>query len=133
MVEVASPPLRRLLSLPGGISMKSHTLTIVTAVLTAIGVQSVVLASGWNRSVTITTIGENNVSGEDVQITVNEVVDNPGHCPDKTGYAIRDPVTLRGSLALLTSALLAQRQVDLFVTGTCGATGMPSVIGVILR
>jgi hypothetical protein len=133
MVEVASPPLRRLLSLPGGISMKSHTLTIVTAVLVAIGVQPAVLASGWNRSVTITSIGENSVSGEVVQITVNEVVDNSGHCPDKTGYAIRDPVTLRASLALLTSALVAQRQVDLFVSGTCDATGTPNVIGVILR
>jgi hypothetical protein len=113
--------------------MKSHTLAIVTAVLAAIGAQSVVLAAGWNRSVTITTIGENNVNGEVVQVTVNEVVDNPGHCPDKTGYAIRDPVTLRASLTLLTSALVSQRQVDLFVTGTCDATGMPNVVGVILR
>ena len=113
--------------------MKSHSLTMIMAVVVAVGLQSIVLASGWNRSVTITSLGENNVSGEVVQFTVNEVVDNPGHCPDKTGYAIRDPATLLGSLALLTSALVAQRQVDLFVTGTCDATGMPNVIGVILR
>ena len=113
--------------------MKSHSLRKIMAVVVAVGLQSIVLASGWNRSVTITSLGENNVSGEVVQFTVNEVVDNPGHCPDKTGYAIRDPATLRGSLALLTSALVAQRQVDLFVTGTCDATGMPNVIGVILR
>jgi hypothetical protein len=112
--------------------MKVHTLTMITAVA-AIGLQSIVLAAGWNRSVTITSLGENNVSGEVVQFTVNEVVDNPGHCPDKTGYAIRDPATLRGSLALLTSALLTQRHVDLFVTDSCDATGMPAVIGVILR
>jgi hypothetical protein len=113
--------------------MKSHSLTMIMAVVVAVGLQSIVLASGWNRSVTVTSLGENNVSGEVVQFTVNEVVDNPGHCPDKTGYAIRDPATLRGSLALLTSALIAQRQVDLFVIGTCDATGMPNVIGVILR
>jgi hypothetical protein len=113
--------------------MKSHSLTMIMAVVVAVGLQSIVLASGWNRSVTITSLGENNVGGEVVQFTVNEVVDNPGHCPDKTGYAIRDPATLRGSLALLTSALIAQRQVDFFVTGTCDATGMPNVIGVILR
>jgi hypothetical protein len=113
--------------------MKSHFLTMIMAVVVAVSLQSIVLASGWNRSVTITSLGENNVSGEVVQFTVNEVVDNPGHCPDKTGYAIRDPATLRGSLALLTSALIAHRQVDLFVTGTCDATGMPNVIGVILR
>jgi hypothetical protein len=106
---------------------------MIMVVVVAVGLQSIVLASGWNRSVTITSIGENNVGGEVVQVTVNEVVDNPGHCPDKTGYAIRDPATLRGSLALLTSALVAQRQVDLFVTGACDATGMPNVIGVILR
>jgi hypothetical protein len=113
--------------------MKSHSLTMIMAVVVVVGLQSIVLASGWNRSVTVTSLGENNVGGEVVQFTVNEVVDNPGHCPDKTGYAIRDPATLRGSLALLTSALIAQRQVDLFVTGTCDATGMPNVIGVILR
>ena len=112
---------------------KSHSLTMIMVVVVAVGLQSIVLASGWDRSVTITSIGENNVGGEVVQVTVNEVVDNPGHCPDKTGYAIRDPATLRGSLALLTSALVAQRQVDLFVTGTCDATRMPNVIGVILR
>jgi hypothetical protein len=54
-------------------------------------------------------------------------------CPDVTGYAIRDPATLKGSLALLTSAMVAQRKVDLFLTGSCDATGMPNVIGVILR
>jgi len=113
--------------------MKSHSLTIIMAVAVGVGMQSIVLASGWNRSVTIISLGENNVSGEVVQFTVNEVVDNPGHCPDKTGYAIRDPATLRGSLALLTSALVAHRQVDLFVTGTCDATGMPNVVGVFLR
>ena len=82
---------------------------------------------------TVTSLGENKVGGEVVQFTVSEVVDNSGHCPDISGYAIRDPATLKGSLALLTSAMVARRQVDLFVTGTCDANGMPNVIGVILR
>jgi hypothetical protein len=112
--------------------MKSHSLMMIMAVA-AVGLQSIVLASGWNRNVTISSLGENNISGEVVQVTVNEVVDNPAHCPDKTGYAIRDPATLRGSLALLTSALITQRHVDLFVTDTCDVTGMPAVIGVVLR
>ena len=42
-------------------------------------------------------------------------------------------MTIRGSLALLTSAMVARRQIDIFVTGTWDATGMPNVIGVILR
>ena len=113
--------------------MKSHSLMMIMVVAAVVGSQSIVLASGWNRSVTINSIGENNVSGEVVQFTVNEVVDNPGHCSDKTGYAIRDSATLRGSLALLTSAMVGQRHVDLFVTDSCDATGMPNVIGVILR
>jgi hypothetical protein len=113
--------------------MKSRFLRIVASAAVALGLQTMALASGWNRTVTVTSLGENNISGEVVQFTVNEVVDNPGHCPDKTGYAIRDPATLRGSLALLTSALIAQRHVDLFVTDTCDVTGMPIVIGVILR
>ena len=78
-------------------------------------------------------MGENNVGGEVVLLTVSEVVDNPGHCTNPTGYALRDAATLKGSLALLTSALVTSRQVDLFVTGTCDATGMPSVVGVILH
>ena len=113
--------------------MESNPLKIIVAVLVAVGLQTVALASGWNRSVTVTTIGENNVAGEVVQFTVGEVVDNPGHCPDATGYAIRDPATLRGSLALLTSAMVSGRHIDIFVTGTCDPTGMPNVVGVILR
>ena len=113
--------------------MKSPFLTIVVALVVAVYLQTVALASGWNRAVTVTSLGENNVGGEVVQFTVSEVVDNSGHCPDISGYAIRDPATLKGSLALLTSAMVARRQVDLSVTGTCDATGMPNVIGVILR
>ena len=113
--------------------MRLHTSRIVSAVVMTLCFHTVALASGWNRSVTVTSLGENNVVGEVVQFTVSEVVDNSGHCPNLTGYAIRDSATLRGSLALLTSAMLAGRQVDLFVTGTCDATGMPNVIGIILR
>ena len=113
--------------------MRSHPLKIIVTVLVTVGLPTVAPASGWNRSVTVTTIGENNVGGEVVQFTVGEVVDNPGHCPDATGYAIRDTATLRGSLALLTSAMVSGRHIDIFVTGTCDATGMPNVVGVILR
>jgi hypothetical protein len=113
--------------------MKWHPIKIVVAVLFTACLQTVALASGWIRSVTVTTLGENNVGGEVVQFTVNDVVDNPGHCPDATGYAIRDPATLKGSLALLSSAMVTGRHIDIFVTGTCDATGMPNVVGVILR
>jgi hypothetical protein len=34
---------------------------------------------------------------------------------------------------MLTSAMVAQRNVDSFLTGTCDATGIPNVIGVILH
>jgi hypothetical protein len=113
--------------------MESHTLKTVAAITVVLGMQTVALASGWNRSVTVTTLGENNVGGEVVQFTVGEVVDNSGHCSDATGYAIRDPATLKGSLALLSSAMVTGRHIDIFVTGTCDATGMPNVIGVVLR
>jgi hypothetical protein len=113
--------------------MRFNTLGMVFAGLMTFSFQTDVLAPGWNRSVTVTSLGENNVGGEVVQFTVNEVVDNSGHCSDHTGYAIRDSATLRGALALLTSAMLAGRQVDLFVTGTCDATAMPNVVGIILR
>jgi hypothetical protein len=112
--------------------------TFVTAMMMlGIGVgaftRAVALPSGWIRSITITTISDNDIDGEVVQFTVNEVVDNPAHCADSTGYAIRDPNTLRGSLALLMSAFVTGKQVDLFVTGGCDKTGMPAVSGVTLR
>ena len=105
--------------------MEAHLLRIGVVALVVVGLQTVTLASGWNRSVIVTTLGKNNVGGE--------VVDNPGHCPDATGYAIRDPATLKGSLAQLSSAMVTGRHIDIFVTGTCDATGMPNVVGVILR
>lgn len=46
--------------------MKSHSLTMIMAVVVAVGLQSIVLASGWNRSVTITSLGENNVSARSI-------------------------------------------------------------------
>ena len=95
--------------------------------------QAIALPSGWIRSITIATISDNDIDGEVVQITVNEVVDNPAHCADSTGYAIRDPNTLRSSLALLMSAFVTGKQVDIFVTGGCDKTGMPAVSGVALR
>jgi hypothetical protein len=107
---------------------------IFAAVFSAtIGVQQVAWASGWIRGLDITSLGENNLGGEVVQFTVREEIDSSVRCPDVTGYAIRDSATLKGSLALLTSAMVAQRKVDLFLTGTCDATGMPNVIGVILH
>jgi hypothetical protein len=104
------------------------------AVFTAtICVHQVALASGWIRDLTVASLGENNLGGEVVQFTVREEFNSSVHCPDVSGYAIRDPATLKGSLALLTSSLITQRKVDLFLTGTCDATGMPSVIGVVLH
>jgi hypothetical protein len=97
------------------------------------GMQQVALASGWMRGLDVTSLGDNNLGGEVVQFTVREEIDSSVRCPDVTGYAIRDSATLRGSLALLTSAMLTQRKVDVFLTGACDATGMPSVIGVILH
>jgi hypothetical protein len=95
--------------------------------------QAVALPPGWIRSVSVATISDNDIDGEVVQFSVNEVVDNPAHCADSTGYAIRDPNTLRGSLALLMSAFVTGKQVDLFATGGCDKTGMPAVSGVTLR
>ena len=99
----------------------------------AVLAQSLALGAGWIRAISIASLGVNDVGGEVVQFSVNEVVENPGHCTDATGYAIRDSATLRSSLALLTSAFVTGKQVDLYVTGRCDQTGMPTVTGVTLR
>lgn len=96
-------------------------------------VQQVASAAGWIRGLDVISPGENNLGGEVVQFTVREETDSSVHCPDVTGYTIRDAATLKGSLALLTSAMVTQRKVDVFVTGACDATGMAAVIGVILH
>jgi hypothetical protein len=110
-----------------------NTMMFVAVISATVGVHQVALASGWIRGLDITSLGENNLGGEVVQFTVREEIDGSVRCPDVSGYAIRDAATLKGSLALLTSAMVAQRKVDLFLTGTCDATGMPNVIGVILH
>jgi len=110
-----------------------NTMMFVAVISATVGVHQVALASGWIRGLDITSLGENNLGGEVVQFTVSEEIDGSVRCPDVSGYAIRDSATLKGSLVLLTSAMVAQRKVDLFLTGTCDATGMPNVIGVILH
>lgn len=113
--------------------MKQSTLRVVAIIAMSLSLQPVAWASGWSRALTVTSIAEINVGGEVILVSVGELVDNTGHCATPIGYAIRDSATLKGSLALLTSALVAGRQVNLFVTGTCDATGRPSVIGVTLH
>jgi hypothetical protein len=113
--------------------MKPYIIRLIAIVTTTLCLNPLAEASGWSRNLTVTSVGDNDISGEVVQITVNEIVDNPGHCANSTGYAIRNAATLKGSLALLSSAFVAGRLIDLFVTGTCDATGMPLVIGVILH
>ena len=112
--------------------MKSLFLNILTIAVTALGFESA-LALGWTKGVTVTSITENNVNGEVVQITVTAIIDNAAHCANPSGYALRDSATLKGSLALLTSSLVTGKPVDLFVTGTCDASGMPNVVGVTLH
>ena len=88
---------------------------------------------GWIRGLTLSSVGALNVKGQVVQVTVGQAIDNPGNCRNPTGYAIRDSVTLKDSLALLTSALMTQQKVDLHLSGSCDPNGMPNVIGVILN
>jgi hypothetical protein len=113
--------------------MRWHTLRFVAVVAVMICMQHVALASGWSRGLTVTSVGENNVGGKVVQFTVNEEIDRSVRCPDLTGYGIRDSVTLKGSLSLLLMAMASARKVDVFLTGTCDTTGMPIVLGVVVR
>jgi len=54
-------------------------LNILTIAVTALSFESA-LALGWTKGVTVTSITENNVNGEVVQITVTEIIDNAAHC-----------------------------------------------------
>jgi hypothetical protein len=99
----------------------------------AVFAQSAAMGAGWTHAISITSLSVNDIGGEVVQFSVSDVVENSAHCTDATGYAIRDPATLRSALALLTSAFITGKQVDLFLTGACDQTGMPAVVGVALR
>jgi hypothetical protein len=112
--------------------MKSAFPRILTLAAMALSFESA-LALGWTKGVTVTSITEANVTGEVVQVTVKEIIDNSAHCANPSGYALRDSATLKGSLALLMSSLVTEKPVDLFVTGTCDASGMPNVVGVTLH
>jgi hypothetical protein len=90
-------------------------------------------ASGWNRGVNVTSIGVLNLNGEVAEFTIAEPIDNSAHCANPTGYAVRDPLTFRSLLALLTSAFMTQKPVDVLVSGTCDASGMPNVTAAVIR
>jgi hypothetical protein len=68
--------------------MKVLFLSAIATIATVLNFQPAV-ASGWSRSVTVTSITENYVNGEVIQITVSEIVDNSAHCANATGYAAR--------------------------------------------
>jgi hypothetical protein len=87
-------------------------------------------ASGWTAGLTLHMVADSDYQGEVVQFSVDQPIDNSAGCQNTDTYILRNPNTIKGGLALLTAAFLAGRQVSVFVSGTCDASGRPNVTAV---
>jgi len=84
-------------------------------------------ATGWTGKLTLTSVSDVDFQGEVVLFAVNQAVDNSAGCTGSSNYAIRDANTIKGALALLTTAFITGIQVTVYVTGACDSSGVPSV------
>jgi hypothetical protein len=81
--------------------------------------------AAWVTSLTATAVQDADYEGEVVEITV--AGGTVTGCSLADFYVIRDTAIIHGSLSLAMAALIADRQLDLFVTGACDPTGRPLV------
>lgn len=103
---------------------------LILAIVQTFSWSSAQAAPGWVNNVTITSVTHAIYSGEIVQIYVAQTI--APDCPSTASYVVRDASHLKPALALAMAALLAGRPVNLFVTGSCDATGNPNVLGITL-
>jgi hypothetical protein len=87
-------------------------------------------ASGWTAGLTLHVVADSDYQGEVVQFSVDQPTDNSAGCQNTDTYILRNPNTIKGGLALLTAAFLERRQVSVFVSGTCDASGRPNVTAI---
>jgi hypothetical protein len=104
----------------------------VASLLTAYSaVASADPAAQWVTGVTVTSVADVDYNGELVQVFIAQAV--VSGCTYSDAYDIQDPYILKGSLALLTTALVAGRQVTMWVTGACDSAGRPLISNVRLQ
>ena len=104
---------------------RAVTLSIGTTLAMAVCLEA--QAVGWTTNLTVTSVSDVDFQGEVVTFAVNQSVDNSAGCAGSGSYAIRDANTLKGTLALLTTAFVTGTQIRAYVTGACDATGVPNV------
>jgi hypothetical protein len=85
----------------------------------------------WVYSLTPTSVQDTDYNGEAVEITV--VGGTVAGCSLTDFYVLRDTVSIHGGLSLAITALVASRELDLFVTGACDPTGRPLISSVTMH
>jgi hypothetical protein len=85
----------------------------------------------WVYSLTPTAVQDTDYNGEIVEITV--IGGTVAGCTLTDFYVLRDTVSIHGGLSLAISALVASRELDLFVTGACDTTGRPLISSVTMH
>lgn len=88
-------------------------------------------APQWVTGLTVTSVADVDYNGELVQVFVAQGV--VSGCTYSDAYDIQDPYILKGSLALLTTAMVAGRQVTMWVTGASDSAGRPLISNVRLQ
>lgn len=79
-------------------------------------------------NLTVTSVIDTDYGGEVVQVAVSQGV--VSGCTYTDAYDITDANIIKGSLALLTAALISGQPVNLFVSGACDSAGRPIVSSV---
>jgi hypothetical protein len=109
-------------------------ITVISLVIAALSLSPPVLADptpAWVYSLTPTAVQDTDYNGEVVEITV--VGGTVAGCSLADFYVLRDTVSIHGGLSLAISALVASRELDLFVTGACDTTGRPLISSVTMH
>ncbi len=101
------------------IKLVAASAAVVSLLLTATSGAQITPQSVSN--LTPTAVSDVDYGGELISITVSQAV-LPG-CPQSTAYVIRDAAIIKGGLAVAMAALVAGKQLDLFLTGACDSGG----------
>lgn len=84
----------------------------------------------WNTLVVSSVGDSDNAGSEMVSVSPTAAYPVEAGCPFSDFYVVRDPLVLRGSLALLTSAAALGWQVQVLTSGLCDLSQRPLVTAV---
>src|SRR5690348_4728309 len=119
------------------VSTCSKIMAVLAALLSMASPFRVYAAAGWTNAVTITAVNQQPSVGPGAELVFIETdaTTNPSSCSDRTSFYFSVADDRRKRLfAMLISAQLSGRTVQIYTTGTCHSTwGASELDGVVVR